>query len=108
MFYPFQNCRMAGATAIETAETPARTAKKTATARGPLASSSTSNICFSLRVTRTSSPDRKSNAFTRSGIVRDLMPTVYVTGAFAKMTALPDNLTETPHRNAQRGHEWTF
>jgi hypothetical protein len=56
----------------------------------------------------TSSSVRGSNAFPRSGIVPDLMQRVYVRGAFAKMTALPDNLTETPHRNAQRGDPWTF
>src|SRR3954452_24590958 len=31
------------------------------------------------------------------------MITTYVKGPFAKMTALPDNLTETPHLNPGRG-----
>jgi hypothetical protein len=38
----------------------------------------------------------------------DLMTGIYVKRRFAKMTALPDNLTETPHLNAGRSPEWTF
>ena len=33
----------------------------------------------------------------------DLMDEVYVKARFAKMTALPDNLTETPHSYAGTG-----
>ena len=35
------------------------------------------------------------------------MGSFYVKGRFAKMTGLPDKLTETPHTYASRGREWT-
>jgi hypothetical protein len=36
------------------------------------------------------------------------MISFYVKRRFAKMTALPDNLTETPHLHAGQGRSWTF
>jgi hypothetical protein len=35
------------------------------------------------------------------------MGSFYVKCRFAKMTGLPDKLTETPHTYASRGREWT-
>jgi hypothetical protein len=33
---------------------------------------------------------------------------IYGIGTFAKMTGLPDNLTETPHTYVGRDYSWTF
>jgi hypothetical protein len=36
------------------------------------------------------------------------MIAIYGMCPFAKMTGLPDKLTETPHTYAGRDHSWTF
>lgn len=48
------------------------------------------------RIKRTSYPVLESGPFHGSESLPDLMVGFYVNRRFAKMTALPDNLTETP------------
>jgi hypothetical protein len=52
----------------------------------------------------TNFPVLESVAFPSRKQFPDLMIDMYVRGPFAKMTGLPDNLTETPHTYAGRGH----
>ena len=94
---------IAGATAVEIAETAATNAKKIAAARCELIPLSYSNIFHSLRFFGASSPVLRSSACPVQESFPDLMIRFYAKGRFAKMTALPDKLTETPHLPAARG-----
>jgi hypothetical protein len=101
-------CRIAGATAIETAEVPARKAKTSDTILRARTLLLKSIILIFPSFNLASDPVLGIVAFPSSRSLPDLMIGVYRERRFAKMTALPDNLTETPHSHAGHGFRWTF
>ena len=94
---------IAGATAVDMAEIAATNAKKIAAARCELIPSLYSNISRSLQLIGASSPVLGSSAHPVHDSLADLMIGFYAKRRFAKMTARPDKLTETPHLDAGRG-----
>jgi hypothetical protein len=93
----------AGSRAAETAEIPEANANKMATICRDLLSFGMSNISVPL-VFRHEFVRSENRSPAASRL--DLMSVVYLTFKFAKMTGLPDKLTETPERTAPR-LSWT-
>ena len=100
---------IAGATAVEMADTAATNAKKIAATRCELRlACEFEHLSFLSKLPARVLPSLEAMPPQVSESLSDLMVEVYVKERFAKMTALPDNLTETPHSYAGTGHSWTF
>jgi hypothetical protein len=99
---------IAGTIAAETAVTLVRRAKKTVTMRPVFAS-----LLKSIIVTPSRFPDEffhswKHHCHQAANDCPNSMTSIYVEQPFAKMTGLPDNLTETPDCTGRGDQGWTF
>jgi len=89
---------MPGSTAVETAEMPKMSAKNIVRRRCDRRLLSSPGILFPFFIASGRVlPISKALFALEPRIAADLMIRVYVKARFAKMTAVPDNLTETPH-----------
>jgi hypothetical protein len=95
--------RIAGRTAVETADIPAKNAKTRAATRCDSILLRESIISRSPSPIGTSIPVLGSSACPGPNTGPNLMQRMYVSRAFGKMTRVPDNLIETPHTYAARG-----
>jgi hypothetical protein len=99
---------IAGTIAAETAVTLVRRAKKTVTMRPVFASFLKSIIVTPSRFSDEFFHARKHHCLQAANHCPNSMGSIYVEQPFAKMTGLPDNLTETPDCSGRGGNTWTF